>query len=437
MPAAGPAFAPPAPSPPAEAPPPAPPKPTIPPWHYQPVPEGPDKYPEKAESEAKLANGLQVLAGRVRGKMHKHDGTNCDDFFHFKVAGRWTFLAVSDGAGSKAFSRVGARAACQRACEALAESLANHELSDREWADGPLPRGTDDRFEDASVQFIQEALHAAILSSYDAVVAAVEERKDSQECADALKGRAVSLNDVGATLLLAVHTCVPGGDKFRSLVMTCQIGDGMIAAVDRAGHVLLLAEPESGDYSNETDFLTSERMRRPETLAAKTFQAVLSPRALLLMTDGVADDYQPYASGMLRLYGDLALNGILDLAPPPAGEPPLDAAFPDFCIPGHKVTPEGVVPTELASSEKLAEKLGVSLRDLVTSPARLAAGAAVAARWPDLTREQRLSEWLDGYHVRGSFDDRALAVLLPGVVADSPDSPGSTGSEQRDGESSP
>ena len=92
-------------------------------WKYRPVPaEEPEPFPEYLTREAEIPGG-RVIAARVRGKKHKHEGTNCDDWFEIASAGEAAVIAVSDGAGSKKFSRIGARDACRAAAGYLACAL--------------------------------------------------------------------------------------------------------------------------------------------------------------------------------------------------------------------------------------------------------------------------------------------------------------------------
>ena len=70
-----------------------------------------------------FAGNFQVIAARVRGKKHKHDGSNCDDWFDTKNVDGIFLSAVSDGAGSKKFSRIGLRAACKGAVGFLTREI--------------------------------------------------------------------------------------------------------------------------------------------------------------------------------------------------------------------------------------------------------------------------------------------------------------------------
>ena len=183
---------------------------------------------------------------------------------------------------------------------------------------------------------------------------------------------------------------------------------------------MVLGAPDSGDYSGETDFLTSRRQLDPANLQRKTFGFCGPLRALLVMSDGVADDYFPADPGMARLYADLVLNGVL----PPAvavGEEAL-AEVSEHTPPNfdpsqldreaEAVTADGPRRVMLRSAAEYASELGRDVPRMAASPAFLAAGARnapLAATSPKPAERLRL--WLDAYQVRGSFDDRTLVVL--------------------------
>lgn len=397
-----------------------PPAPSGPLWKYLPVPaDEPDPHAEADCRAATSPEGWPILGARVRGKKHKHDGTHCDDWFELAAAGCWTLIAVADGAGSKKFSRVGARASCQAALARLTADLREHRLEEREWSKEALRRDEQTGAYDApDVERVQQALHRAMADALEAVKQAAGERADSPEHERVLN-RKLTLNDLSATLLLAVHTRIRFRDRDYSFALACHIGDGMTAAVGADGTVVALASPDSGEFSGETDFLTSEHKLAPDRLGRKTYLMFRPARALLVMTDGVADDYFPADPEVLRLYADLALNGVLDVAEVSAEEQAAALAATRLPTPDDlqraeiettvdAVTPDGPKPARLRSAAWYAEKLGVPVAELALSAPLLRAGRA-----PDTsaTPAERLRDWLDAYYVRSSFDDRTLVVL--------------------------
>src|SRR5262249_55627137 len=95
-------------------------------WKYLPIPERePDPHSEyDADLRCNPLNGTAMVMARVRGKKHKHEGTNCDDWFTVNPNFHWNLIAVADGAGSSRFSRIGAEASCTKAVELLTQDLA-------------------------------------------------------------------------------------------------------------------------------------------------------------------------------------------------------------------------------------------------------------------------------------------------------------------------
>ena len=79
----------------------------------------------------------------------------------------------------------------------------------------------------------------------------------------------------------------------------------------------------------------------------------------------------------------------------------------------ERITESGTVKVMISSMETFSEEIGVSVEDVLASPALLAAGRNVEKMVDDeISPEEKLQVWLDSYHVRGSFDDRTLAVMF-------------------------
>jgi hypothetical protein len=133
------------------------------------------------------------------------------------------------------------------------------------------------------------------------------------------------------------------------------------------------------------------------------------------MTDGVADDYFPNDPGLARLFGDLALNGLVALPPKPGSDaesapvtmdpPPVET----LTIAGERLTVEGRQPLALYSVGRYAEHLGVPVDQVIADSALLRAGCRPDPL-PGDDAAERLLTWLDAYQVRGSFDDRTLVI---------------------------
>lgn len=170
----------------------------------------------------------------------------------------------------------------------------------------------------------------------------------------ALLGTAPTVNDYSTTLLLAVHNAAVIDDKPYDFIMSLQVGDGRVVAMNSAGEPILMGKALSGSHAGQVVPLTADWVREPAELQKLTQVTSGQFKALMVMTDGVSDIYFPHKTEMQHLYSDLIEKGIIG-----------DSS-------GHGETKEG----------DDSGKPDVILRD-----------------------------WLDTYEVRGEFDDRTLVVL--------------------------
>ena len=390
-------------------------------WEYHAPPEGPEPHEEFARVALRSPEGLRLIGARARGRKHKHEGTHCDDWLELDACGPWTLVAVSDGAGSKRYSRVGARVSCQAALARLRRDLESHRIRKREaWTAESFQRSPEDgTFAEKDLEAVHQALQTAMREAYDAVEEAASRMNEEHAGHPNFQGP-VEVKDLSATLLLAVHTTVPYKDC--SLVLSCQVGDGMVAAVDRQGGLQLLGTPDSGTYSGETDFLTSREKLEPVHLGRKTFPYFRPLRALMVMTDGVSDDYFPNDPGMLRLFVDLVLNGIVRLKKP--SEDAIREALSqtslgtlqalrerDILCRVERLLADGSRPVDLRSAEAFSRHAGLSMEELAALPVLPFLASQASREGLQGAPEENLEAWLDSYQIRGSFDDRTLAIL--------------------------
>lgn len=409
-------------------------------WKYLPVSDELEPHSEYDCKSNTSPDGLKLIGARVRGKSHKHNGTNCDDWFEFAVSDDWTIIAVSDGAGSKNFSRIGAKISCEAAVKYLAEALKQCNIEDRttkEDLSADLDRNANWDFVGKDIECVQKTLHASMQVAYGAIEKKANDCKEQTSYFQALNkdvitknGRVPEVKDFSCTLLLAVHTTVKVGGTECSLVLTCQIGDGMLAAISQEGKLKLLGKPDSGDYGGQTEFLTSKNKLEKENLVQKTFVFPGNLKALMVMTDGVADDYFPNNPGMLQLYADLILNQVIEIRKPEESEinkqleqtelrdsNRVKEAKPKFQIPEEVITKDkdAIKQVSISYVERYAQELDRQMLEVIASPALLWAGAYLG-EWmcheaDTMKPEAKLQLWLDSYYRRGSFDDRTLVVL--------------------------
>ena len=381
-------------------------------WQYHPVPQDEPDAASEYKTEEKRIGMADFIAARVRGKKHKHEATNCDDWFAVAAVGDIAVLAVSDGAGSKRFSRVGARAASEAAVGSIYEQLRTLDAaSAKNRAAFALPM-SDAAFGEACAG-LGAALHAGVLDARRAVLAAFHERC-GQEAYTKLLGRDLVLSDFAATLLVTVAVPVP--EIGEVLVLSCQVGDGMTCAIDThapyGNAVKLLGKPDSGDFSGETDFLTSEAMADIASLQRRTLVTRGAYDLILTMTDGVADDYFNEQE-MHRLYLDLVANGIV---PGAQGTATFTRAEVEFLrsLPQPTTFPwvndkEQHIALQYAS--RMCRKIPTTEECLWQNAHVLALAAEDTSLKGVASHAERLKIWLDNYVTRASFDDRTLALL--------------------------
>ncbi|MDF2212443.1 PP2C family serine/threonine-protein phosphatase [Arthrospira platensis NCB002] len=291
--------------------------PITPPWEYHRVPDEPKPHDEfYSQKSDQSPEGLKLIGARVRGKMHKHQGTNCDDWFKFDTVGKWTIIAVSDGAGSKKFSRIGAKISCEAAVKSLKEFLESFSLCETAKTDleNDFDRDSEWLFKGDKAKELQKSLYTALSKAYQRVEEEANRLKNYSSYNKREEKKELDIKDLSATLLLAIHTKIQVKNSTSyDFVLTCQVGDGMLAAISHKYTLKLLGKPDIGEHGGQTDFLTSAGKLEDYNLVQKTFPFIGNLKALMIMTDGVSDDYFPNDPGMLKLYGDLILNRVIKI----------------------------------------------------------------------------------------------------------------------------
>lgn len=375
-------------------------------WKYAPVPDSPEPYPEY-RSSYKNENGTEIIAARVRGKKHKHEGTNCDDWYEFDTVGDWTVCVVSDGAGSKKLSRIGARISSEAACAYIKEQLS---LLDRSQTESSLAMSFDKaEFTDVCSK-LAEIMRSGFGAAYTAVEGAALIRSEDENITAEL-GRKCDVKDLSATLLAAAVIPLENGETF---VISAAVGDGMVAAVNADGEfpaaLKLLGNTDKGGFSGETEFLDETKTAEKLYSNTKIMRGKVS--SLMMMTDGVSDDYYPSSPELLRLYLDLMLNGIINF-PTETYEPENgEAPEPE----SHPWINDSSVEASICYTKNILEKNGLSLEELWKKRfGSLMHRSSLEAFGKKLAEEkcERLKIWLDNYSQRGSFDDRTLVLINP------------------------
>ncbi|MDE6030603.1 MAG: protein phosphatase 2C domain-containing protein, partial [Oscillospiraceae bacterium] len=376
-------------------------------WQYKSITDdGTEQHSEYHEKRIK-APFAEIIGARVRGKKHKHDGTNCDDYFETALTEDCAISVVCDGAGSRVLSRIGSRVCSETAASYLKTSLS--ELFKKE-ANLKAKLSADI----SAPEFMEGCGKIAALvrdSAREAFTAQQNELKKLAEdeiYAKAL-GRPAAISDLSTTFLAAVVVPLEINGARQALTVSVQIGDGCICTIDsKAGSescLRLIGEADSGKFSGETDFI-SEKNIVPDVIGGKTRVGRSTADIIMLMTDGVADDYFPAQPMMKRLYLDLCLNGILPMAGElTAGEDPAPIRYRSVSMSQQSVAlqyaKQLLNPNDPNAMNALWDKREV-LRCHSLEAFRMNIGDSP---------EERLRVWLDNYNERGSFDDRAITVI--------------------------
>jgi serine/threonine protein phosphatase PrpC len=185
---------------------------------------------------------MRVIAASVRGASHAKAGQPCQDAHAAVVfAGDILVAAVADGAGSAAFAGEAAAMAVRRAVE-TAQGRTREQLYEH----GEQRVTLCEALREARLTLEQEA-----------------------------EARRVSTREFATTLIVLIAT--------PEVAAAAQVGDGaaIVGAADGSLHAL--TAPQSGEYINETTFLTS-----PDALETAQFAIWRGTAAhLALLTDGL------------------------------------------------------------------------------------------------------------------------------------------------------
>jgi len=371
-------------------------------WKYIPVPENePEPFPEYKNLNLKLPD-CHITASRVRGKKHKHEGTNCDDWFEVSNYGKIACIAVADGAGSKKFSRIGAKISCMTAVSSMKKLLEKLFMENSGVYEKLSLPSENPEFLGVCRTFA-EIVQKSVISAAEAVETAFKSRAEIKSYPELL-GRELKLSDFSSTLLTALVIPVEdNSDEY--IIITCQIGDGISVVINNDNSVKLMGEPDNGDFSGETEFLTSPQMKNADNLQNRTKISKSHSKLFLVMTDGVADDYFPVGTQILRLCCDLILNGII---------PDFFKKSEDGDIPENIPEPVGYPSVNdksetvfLHYAERICSLLDISVDELCKNKNIISSVKAPLNKSP----EEKLRIWLDNYAERGSFDDRTIVIV--------------------------
>lgn len=216
-----------------------------------------------------------VLASR-RGRLHAHRGEHREDAGAMgTLDGGWV-VAVADGAGSAAWSRLGSAIATHVVTRTFALRV----------LDGRAP-----------ASMLAPALRDAARDAYEAL----------RTFADACQ---IAPRELRTTLLVvALHAGHVG---------VLQVGDGAMALRDRDGALVHPHTAATGDFSGEVAHFLPDEGSLPVLLASLQVHAADTVDAVVLATDGVEDPWYPFTRRGAALF-DVLQHGCADVATLPDG----------------------------------------------------------------------------------------------------------------------
>lgn len=376
-------------------------------WHYMDIiDDGTEMHSEFHEKHSDAPFG-KIIGARVRGKAHKHNGTNCDDYFETAFTEDFAVAVVCDGAGSKPLSRIGSRVSAEAAVGFLKNELSAMFKNEPKLRQGLGAELNSPDFMTAcgkTAALVQQSAREALKAQNDELAKLINDEK----YLNAL-GRKPEISDLSTTFLAAVIVPIVIDGKKQRFIACVQIGDGCICALDSTADaersVKLMGEADSGKFSSETDFLSSKNSAEA-AIAAKTRVSRGSSDVIMLMSDGVADDYFPAVPMMQRLYLDLCLNGILPMkGDSGTAEDPAPIRFKSVSMSRQSVALQ-------YAKQLLSDSSPESMKALWNKRGALKCHSLEAFRMNiGDTPEERLRVWLDNYNERTSFDDRTLVII--------------------------
>ncbi|GHU52563.1 hypothetical protein FACS1894132_02510 [Clostridia bacterium] len=372
-------------------------------WKYISAPSTPEPHSEY-DSQYAVLPGCKVIAARVRGKKHKHDGSNCDDWFEIGFVDDWTIIAVADGAGSKKFSRIGAKVASQTAINYIISSLSEF-TSYKDVLISDLKKPINSTEYSKVCSYLANILQNSFSIATKEIEKEYKKRKEKPEFPANLE-----FSDFSTTLIL---TLVIPLDINEKLVITVQVGDGAAIAFDtKSGYEkavkVLSNSDDKSKFAGETEFITSVNVLNANELMLRT--KVYRGRAdfVMLMTDGVSDDYFPYEEECKRLYLDLLANMVITNRKKVTDTNitrfiPRPVSYPWVNDPKTKIALQYV--------NKMCQSLGKPLSFFWNNQGVLSYYTRYISTVNVKDKGERLLMWLDNYVERGSFDDRTLVIL--------------------------
>lgn len=205
----------------------------------------------------------------IQGTSHKSNNMPCQDrTFYIEENGLYV-MTLADGAGSKEYSHFGADIVTQVTARIVADSFAEYIQKLEEHGKSTLEIEQNKRY-------VKESI-------LDRLIKQLEDY--------ALNNNIPSVKELASTLLFCAV-------DHRNRFIIGHIGDGLIGAsflTQDDGYSMVLSEPENGEQSNITFFVTDDKAIEHFRIQSGVFSNL---EAVYLMSDGVADVFYSSSEGL-------------------------------------------------------------------------------------------------------------------------------------------
>jgi serine/threonine protein phosphatase PrpC len=213
----------------------------------------------------------------VQGTSHRSNNVPCQDrTFYIEENGLYV-MTLADGAGSRDYSHFGATIVTQVTARIVADNFSDYIQKLEEHGKTPIEIEQNKRF-------VKESI-------LDRLMKQLEDY--------ALTNNIPSVKELASTLLFCAV-------DYRNRFIIGHIGDGLIGAsflTQDDGYSMVLSEPENGDQSNITFFVTDDKVMDHFRIQSGVFSNL---EAIYLMSDGVADVFYSSFEGLSDQIRDFA-----------------------------------------------------------------------------------------------------------------------------------
>jgi len=216
-----------------------------------------------------------IVISSKRGRSHANVGSARDDDFAYQnYENGWGILAVSDGAGSAAYSREGSKIACEFVVEYFST-----QSNDPEFV------AFDDLIQDyhaAQSPEINQQINRFIYNELGRGALQTHKKLES-----AAAGLGIAFKELNATFIFSLVKKY----SFGYVILSFSVGDCPIALLNKdLNEVNLLNHLDVGEYGGGTRFITMPEIFEPAKLQNRfSFKVVEDFSYLMLMTDGIYD----------------------------------------------------------------------------------------------------------------------------------------------------